>query len=117
MLHPNVLSCEEKKAFITELMEHRALRTSGSHANNIAATHDVVATTEKIKQELNGLCNRCGTYATFVIAGRHMNNQTPATWYSTDNASDFWEDALNLMLDDVMRKFKQWACSQGKSKY
>ncbi|KAG1902576.1 uncharacterized protein F5891DRAFT_1186221 [Suillus fuscotomentosus] len=76
---------------------------------------DVVATTEKIKQELNGLCDCCGTYTTFVIAGGHVNNQTPATWYTTDNASDFWEDALNLVLDNVVCKFEQWACSQGKN--
>ncbi|KAG2038020.1 hypothetical protein BDR03DRAFT_862668, partial [Suillus americanus] len=116
-LHPTTLSHEEKKAYITELMEHRALKTSSSHANNIAAARDVVVTTEKIKQELDGLCDWCGTYATFMIAGGHVNDQTPATWYTMDNASDFWEDALNLVLDDVACKFEQWACSQGKSKY
>lgn len=59
--------------------------------------------------QLDGLRDCCGTYATFVIAGGHINDQTPATWYATDNASDFWEDALNLVLDDIARKFEQWA--------
>ncbi|KAG2353037.1 hypothetical protein BDR07DRAFT_1234856, partial [Suillus spraguei] len=113
-LHPNTLSCKEKKAYIIELMEHRALKTSSSCANNIAAAHDVVVTAEKIKQEFDGLRNQCGTYTTFMIAGGHVNDQTPATWYTMDNDSDFWEDVLNLMLDNVVHKFEQWACSQGK---
>ncbi|KAG1733255.1 hypothetical protein EDD22DRAFT_830056 [Suillus occidentalis] len=114
-LHPHMLTQDEKNSYITDLVEYRTLKTSGSRANNIAATRDVVATMEKIKEELDGLRDHCGTYATFVIAGGHVNDQTPATWYATDNASDFWEDALNLVLDDVARKFEQWACSQGKN--
>ncbi|KAG1734414.1 uncharacterized protein EDB91DRAFT_1250925 [Suillus paluster] len=93
----------EIKEYIAQLQEHWSLKTGGLRSNNIAAARD-----------LDGLCERCGTYATFFIAGGHVNNQTPATWYATDDAADFWEDVLDLMLNDVVRKFEQWACSQGK---
>ncbi|KAG1784809.1 uncharacterized protein HD556DRAFT_1425849 [Suillus plorans] len=44
---PALLPREEKKKYISELVEHRALKTSGSRANNIAAARDVLATTER----------------------------------------------------------------------
>ncbi|KAG2149242.1 hypothetical protein DEU56DRAFT_908942 [Suillus clintonianus] len=94
----------EIKEYIAQLQEHQLLKTGGLHSNNIAAARD-----------LDGLRERCGTYATFFIAGGHVNDQTPATWYATDDAADFWEDVLDLMLNDVARKFEQWACSQGKN--
>ncbi|KAG1724202.1 uncharacterized protein EDB91DRAFT_1255338 [Suillus paluster] len=105
----------EIKEYIAQLQEHQSLKTGGLHSNNIAAARDVNATTDRIRRELDGLCERCGTYTTFFIAGGHVNDQTPATWYATDDAADFWEDVLDLMLNDVARKFEQWACSQGKS--
>ncbi|KAG2337514.1 hypothetical protein BDR05DRAFT_846356, partial [Suillus weaverae] len=54
------------------------------------------------------------TYTTFFIAGGHVNNQTPATWYAMNDTADFWEDVLDLMLSDITCKFEQWACSQDK---
>ncbi|KAG0708394.1 hypothetical protein DFH29DRAFT_1065763 [Suillus ampliporus] len=81
----------EIKEYIAQLQEHRSLKTGGLRSNNIAAARDVNATTDRIRRE------------------------TPATWYATDDAADFWEDVLDLMLNDVARKFEQWACSQGKN--
>ncbi|KAG1770789.1 hypothetical protein EV702DRAFT_1202260 [Suillus placidus] len=100
---------------MAQLQEHRTLKTGGLRSNNIAAARDVNATTDRIRRELNGLRERCGTYATFFIAGGHVNDQTPATWYAMDDATDFWEDVLDLMLNDIAHKFEQWACSQGKN--
>ncbi|KAG2336449.1 hypothetical protein BDR05DRAFT_953356 [Suillus weaverae] len=105
----------EIKEYIAQLQEHRTLKTGGLHSNNIAAARDVNATTDRIRRELDGLRERCGTYATFFIAGGHVNDQTPATWYVMDDATDFWEDVLDLMLNDIAHKFEQWACSQGKN--
>jgi hypothetical protein len=47
-----MLTRDEKNSYITDLVEYRTLKTSGSRANNIAAARDVVATTEKIKEEV-----------------------------------------------------------------
>ncbi|KAG1738869.1 uncharacterized protein EDB91DRAFT_1054381 [Suillus paluster] len=105
----------EIKEYIAQLQEHQSLKTGGLRSNNIAAAQDVNATTDRIRRELDGLRKQCGTYATFFIAGGHVNDQTPATWYATDDAADFWEDVLDLMLNDVARKFDQLVCSQGKS--
>ncbi|KAL4063921.1 hypothetical protein V8B97DRAFT_2026276 [Scleroderma yunnanense] len=38
-----------------------------------------------------------------------------ATWYSTDNAMDFWEDILKLELDQVTKQFELWGCSRNKN--
>ncbi|KAL4066383.1 hypothetical protein V8B97DRAFT_2025517 [Scleroderma yunnanense] len=38
-----------------------------------------------------------------------------ATWYSTDNAMNFWEDVLKLEPDQVMKQFELWGCSQNKN--
>ncbi|KAG2337266.1 hypothetical protein BDR05DRAFT_952775 [Suillus weaverae] len=54
-------------------------------------------------------------HRTLKTGGGHVNDQTPATWYVMDDATDFWEDVLDLMLNDIVRKFEQWACSQGKN--
>ncbi|KAG0695697.1 hypothetical protein DFH29DRAFT_806240, partial [Suillus ampliporus] len=91
------------------------LKISGSRANNIAAARDVLATTDRVRQELDGLRDRCGTYATLFVVGGHVNDQAQATWYTTDDSSHFWEDILNLVLDDVARQYEQWSCSKGQN--
>ncbi|KAG0698990.1 hypothetical protein DFH29DRAFT_809623, partial [Suillus ampliporus] len=115
MMQPHNLTREEKAAYIANLAEHRVLKISGSRANNIAAAWDVLATTDRVRQELDGLRNRCGTYATLFVIGGHVNNQAQATWYTTDDSSHFWEDILNLVLDDVACQYEQWSCSKGQN--
>ncbi|KAG1859757.1 hypothetical protein F4604DRAFT_1543906, partial [Suillus subluteus] len=98
MCDPNMqkenLTEGEIKDYMAQLQEYRGLKTGGLHSNNIAAVRDVNATTDRIRRELDGLREWCGTYVTFFIAGGHVNDQTPATWYATDNTADFWEDVL-----------------------
>ncbi|KAL4072346.1 hypothetical protein V8B97DRAFT_2023523 [Scleroderma yunnanense] len=47
-------------------------------------------------------------------AKAQLKDELHATWYGTDNAVDFWEDVLKLELDQVMKQFKLWGCSQNK---
>jgi len=47
----------------------------------------------------------------------HVNNQIQSTWIATDNASEFWEDRMEVALDDVAHQFEEWACIQKKSAY
>jgi hypothetical protein len=47
----------------------------------------------------------------------HVNNQIQSTWIATDNASEFWEDWMEVALDDVAHQFEEWACIQKKSAY
>ncbi|KAL4079779.1 hypothetical protein J3A83DRAFT_4048314, partial [Scleroderma citrinum] len=55
-----------------------------------------------------------GIYATLFVTRGHSYDMHSATWYGTDNAVDFWEDVLKLELDQVMKQFKLWGCSQNK---
>ena len=45
----------------------------------------------------------------------HVNDQIQLTWIATDNASKFWEDRMEVALDDVARQFEEWACIQKKN--
>lgn len=36
-------------------------------------------------------------------------------WIATDNASEFWEDQMEVALDDVACQFEEWASIQKKS--
>jgi hypothetical protein len=43
----------------------------------------------------------------------------PAAPYivDSDNARDFFEDALEIPCFDVVRKMEQWACTRGQSTF
>jgi hypothetical protein len=48
---------------------------------------------------------------------RHVNDQIQSTWIAIDNASEFWEDRMEVALNNVARQFEEWACIQKKSVY
>ncbi|KAG1719844.1 hypothetical protein EDD22DRAFT_753894, partial [Suillus occidentalis] len=106
---------EEKKEFIKQLMDHRELQTSGVRASNVAAARDVVSVMDGVSKELHALRDRTGIYATVLMVRGHVNDQIQSTWIATDNASEFWEDRMEVALDDVARQFEEWACIQKKS--
>ncbi|KAG1738700.1 hypothetical protein EDD22DRAFT_787178 [Suillus occidentalis] len=114
---PNMhnLTREEKKEFIKQLMDHRELQTSGVRASNVAAARDVVSVMDGVSKELHALRDRTGIYATVLMVRGHVNDQIQSTWIATDNASEFWEDRMEVALDDVARQFEEWACIQKKN--
>ncbi|KAG2742986.1 hypothetical protein P692DRAFT_20643627, partial [Suillus brevipes Sb2] len=114
---PNMhnLTREEKKEFIKQLMDHRKLQTSGVQASNVAAARDVVSVMDGVSKELHALRDRTGIYATVLMVRGHVNDQIQSTWIATDNASEFWEDRMEVALDDVARQFEEWACIQKKN--
>ncbi|KAG2100524.1 hypothetical protein BD769DRAFT_1393946 [Suillus cothurnatus] len=102
------LTCEQKKEFIKQLMDHHELQTSGVQASNVAAARDAVAV-------MDGVSKENGIYATVLMVRGHVNNQIQSTWIATDNASEFWEDRMEVALDDVAHQFEEWACIQKKN--
>jgi len=67
--------------------------------------------------QLHALCDRTGIYATVLMVRRHVNDQIQSTWIAIDNASEFWEDRMEVALNNVARQFEEWACIQKKSVY
>ncbi|KIK17793.1 hypothetical protein PISMIDRAFT_40832, partial [Pisolithus microcarpus 441] len=74
------LSQEEMNQYIATLEEHRDMKIHGIRVNNVAASRDVLATTNKIAKELNGLRNRTGIYATLLVTRGHINDSIQSTW-------------------------------------
>ncbi|KAG2058445.1 hypothetical protein BDR06DRAFT_1004159 [Suillus hirtellus] len=93
---PNMcnLSCEQKKDFIKQLMDYLM---------------------DGVSKELHVLQDRTGIYATVLMVWGHVNDQIQLTWIVTDNASEFWEDQMEVALDDVAYQFEEWACIQKKN--
>ncbi|KAG1855300.1 hypothetical protein F4604DRAFT_1932362 [Suillus subluteus] len=124
---PNMhnLTHEEKKEFIKQLMDHRELQTSGVRASNVVAAWDVVSVMDGVSKEGGSdvwLLNksnqpRTGIYAMVLMVHGHVNDQIQSTWIATDNASEFWEDRMEVALDDVAHQFEEWACIQKKNVY
>ncbi|KAL4062255.1 hypothetical protein J3A83DRAFT_4195538 [Scleroderma citrinum] len=102
------LDNEAKAQLKDKLWQHQAEKGTSVCATNAAATCDVHTTMDKIIQDV------C-IYATLFITRGHSYNMYSATWYSTDNAMDFWEDILKLELDQVTKQFELWGCSWNKS--
>ncbi|KAI6018895.1 hypothetical protein BKA83DRAFT_4057608 [Pisolithus microcarpus] len=109
------LSQEEMNQYIATLEEHRDTKIHGVRANNVAASRDVLATTDKIAKELNGLRNRTGIYATLLVTRGHINDSIQSTWTTTDNSAEFWEDVFGHQIADVTRQYEQWACTQNQN--
>ncbi|KAG1825231.1 hypothetical protein DFJ58DRAFT_738557 [Suillus subalutaceus] len=89
---PN-LSREQKKDFIKQLMDYLM---------------------DGVLKECHALQDRTGIYATVLMVQGHVNDQIQSTWIVTDNASEFWEDWMEVALDDMARQFEEWACIQKK---
>jgi hypothetical protein len=53
-----------------------------------------------------------GSYGCVFLVQGHVNDTAAATWYGSHNSMDFWEDVMNLDLDEICRLFEQWACSR-----
>jgi hypothetical protein len=47
------LTCEQKKEFIKQLMDHHELQTSGVQASNVAAARDAVAVMDGVSKEVS----------------------------------------------------------------
>ncbi|KAI5988439.1 hypothetical protein EDD15DRAFT_2371489 [Pisolithus albus] len=110
------LSQEEMDQYVSTLEEYRDTKTHSVRANNVAAARDVLATTDKIAKELNGLRNRTGIYATLLVMRGHINDSIQSTWTTTDNSAEFWEDVFGHQIADIARQYEQWACTQNQSK-
>ncbi|KAG1820769.1 hypothetical protein EV424DRAFT_1539310 [Suillus variegatus] len=114
---PNMhnLSHEPKKEFIKQLMDYRKMQTSDVRASNVAAARDAVAVMDGVLKELHALQDRTGIYAIVLMVRGHVNNQIQLMWIATDNASEFWEDQMEVALDDVACQFEEWASIQKKN--
>ncbi|KAG1752816.1 hypothetical protein EDB19DRAFT_1627578 [Suillus lakei] len=111
----NNLTKNEKAGYIAALREHRDQKVSHVRGNNMAATRDVLLTTEKIVKELDDLHIRTGTYATLFVVRGHINDTIQSTMHGTDNSDDFWEDVYDLPMADFLRQYEQWACTQNQN--
>ncbi|KAI6027987.1 hypothetical protein BKA83DRAFT_4011356, partial [Pisolithus microcarpus] len=107
--HLQNLSQEEMNQYIAMLEEHCDTKT------HIAAARDVLATTDKIAKELNGLHNCTGIYATLLVMQGHINDSIQSTWTMTNNSVDVWEDVFGHQITDVTCQYEQWACTQNQS--
>ncbi|KAG2050480.1 hypothetical protein BDR06DRAFT_891808, partial [Suillus hirtellus] len=59
---------------------------------------------------LDGLTLRTGIYTCLFASHGHVYDTAQATWFSTDNVMDFWEDVLQTEADEIAQKLEQWAC-------
>ncbi|KAG1737354.1 hypothetical protein EDD22DRAFT_959654 [Suillus occidentalis] len=109
------LSAKEEQDYIIQLNEYHTLKMSGAHTNNVSAAQDAVAVMDRISKELHALCDQAGIYATVLMVQGHINDQVQSMWIATDNAHKFWEDRMNLVLDDIACQFEEWACNQKKN--
>ncbi|KAG1857941.1 hypothetical protein C8R48DRAFT_606727, partial [Suillus tomentosus] len=101
---------EEQQEYITKLNECCALQNMSIHATNTAAARDVQSTLDNVFKMLDGLALRTGIYTCLFASRGHVYNTAQATWFSTDNVMDFWEDVLQTEADEIARKLEQWAC-------
>ncbi|KAH7908464.1 hypothetical protein BJ138DRAFT_1012744 [Hygrophoropsis aurantiaca] len=107
---------EEKDEAVKDLLEHRATQCTGVRANNTAAARDGLATITRITKELDVLYERTGLCSSLFVTRSHVNDTFSTSWFATNNdATDFWEDVMNLRPDDISRHYEQWACALGKN--
>ncbi|KAG1837872.1 hypothetical protein C8R48DRAFT_622607, partial [Suillus tomentosus] len=106
---------DEEAAYISALDEHREKKSAGVRSNNIAAAHDVVATTDRIVKELDDLRVWTGVYATLFVVRGHINDTVQSAMHGTDNSEDFWEDVYEHPMADFLRQYEQWACTQNQN--
>ncbi|KAI6014609.1 hypothetical protein BKA83DRAFT_4496475 [Pisolithus microcarpus] len=92
------LSQEEMDQYVSTLEEHCNMKTHGVRANN-----------------LNGLRNHTGIYATLLVTHGHINDSIQSTWTTTDNSAEFWEDVFGHQIADIARQYEQWACTQNQN--
>ncbi|KII92058.1 hypothetical protein PLICRDRAFT_154292 [Plicaturopsis crispa FD-325 SS-3] len=109
------LSEDDKARLIAELVEYRKLKTTGARSSNQAAAKDFLGTADRVNGELDSLAQRTGARAITLMVRGHINDECAPTWHATNEAIDFFVDALGLELDDVVRLFEQWACAPNKS--
>jgi hypothetical protein len=57
--------------------------------------------------QLHVLWDRTGIYATLLMVWGHVNNQIQSMWIATDNASEFWEDRMEVALDNMAHQFEE----------
>ncbi|KAI6160109.1 hypothetical protein EDD17DRAFT_1606795 [Pisolithus thermaeus] len=106
---------DEKDELLRALTEFHALKNTSIHATNSAAACDVQSMLEHIFKILDGLALHTGIYVCLFATRGHIYDSSQPFWYGTDNVMDFWEDVMDLELDEIVHKLEQWACMDGKN--
>ncbi|KAJ7868473.1 hypothetical protein B0H13DRAFT_1897049 [Mycena leptocephala] len=115
---------EEKERLITQLEEHRGMKEHGIRATNRGVQMDAVQTGNRVGevsrvrayiQQLRNLYERTGVCGFAMFTRGHPDDPAAPYIVDSDNARDFFEDALEIPCFDVVRKMEQWACTRGQN--
>ncbi|KAJ7823740.1 hypothetical protein B0H13DRAFT_1919507 [Mycena leptocephala] len=104
----------EKERLITQLEEFRGVKEHSIRATNRGVQMDAVQTGNRVGEVLRNLYERTGVCGFAMFTCSHPDNPAAPYIVDSDNARDFFEDALELPCFDVVRKMEQWSCTWGQ---
>ncbi|KAJ7858439.1 hypothetical protein B0H13DRAFT_1901820 [Mycena leptocephala] len=106
---------DEKERLITQLEEYRGVKEHGIRATNRGVQMDAVQTGNRVGEVLRNLYERTGVCGFAMFTRGHPDDPAAPYIVDSDNACDFFEDALELPCFDVVRKMEQWSCTRGQN--
>ncbi|EIW83303.1 hypothetical protein CONPUDRAFT_71885 [Coniophora puteana RWD-64-598 SS2] len=109
------LTDEQKVELKAKLEDHRVLKLKGMRASNKQAAQDATATADWMRDRLDDLAFRTGTYGFYFLTRGHVHDTISTTWYGNDNALRFFADMLKKPADEVGKLFEVWAVALGKN--
>jgi hypothetical protein len=101
---PNMhnLTCEQKKEFIKQLMDHRELQTSGIPASNVAAAQDAVTVMDGVSKEVS-ICQSSNftVYLRFYSFMRYVTELASmplSSWFADTSTIKSSQHGLQLTM-------------------
>ncbi|KAJ7076261.1 hypothetical protein B0H15DRAFT_1006277 [Mycena belliarum] len=110
----DLLTEEEKKRLLDQLIDFRSTQTRGARSTNKSAAMDGVQTVKRIGDELVDLFERTGIRGFAVLSRGNADDAALPVCVESDDILDFFMQTYDFSWGDMLRAFEMYCCTRDK---